>query len=469
MLRAAALFLVVAAPVSLLAATDVTTPAARKQTLLEYVEGRRDLSAAERKVWDQALRGEFGGQAVKDGTDEGVTAAKSVVAAAIFHGIEPRKAAKAARDAYHDVYRFVPAPIAVQYQILTFTGRKPKASSRELAFDFPRYFDENLAVDAARWWDEALATPGRIPGPDRAETERALRETRLKMRGMLRDALWTGAELEARRAVGSGDEARVLDQMLRDLAVLVKRDYAGVGRDATLRDAALPYYGRYASLCGELGEKPQVKPVFAAPARAPERAPAQQNAPERTPVQQNAPERTPAQQSAPDRTQAQPDRAPAQARPERGQPGRPSGTPAPLPGPLTRDTLLTPPAGWPQPLQASVSGWLGTPYLWAGVDHRGIDCSAFVREVYRESLRIELPRVAGPQHDMGVPVEQAQLKPGDLVFFDTMDRGYITHVAVYVGDGKIAHASSSKGVTHAELAKAYYQHAYWGSRRYLRF
>jgi len=461
MLRAAAVFLLVASPSSLLAAHNVTTAASRQQTLLEYVEARRDLSAAERKEWDKALRAEFGGQAIKDGTDEGVTAAKSVVAAAIFHGLEPRKAAKAARDAYHDVYRFVPAPIAVQYQILTFTGRKPKASSRELAFDFPRYFDENLAVDAARWWDEALAS-GRVPGPDRAETERALRETRLKMRGMLRDALYTGAEIEAHRAVASGDEARVLDEMLRDLAQLVKRDYAGVGRDPSLREAALPYFGRYTKLCDELGERPQAKPVFTAPPRAAERVVPERTSPRPQPERATPP--APVERTTP----APVDRTTPPAPAERAQPGRSSGAPVPLPGPLTRDTLLAPPTGWPQPLQASVSGWLGTPYLWAGVDHRGIDCSAFVREVFRESLRIELPRVAGPQHDMGVPVEQAQLRPGDLVFFDTMDRGYITHVAVYVGDGKIAHASSSKGVTHAELKQAYYQHAYWGSRRYLR-
>lgn len=477
MLRAAAVFLVIASPSSLLAASDVTTAASRQQTLLEYVAGRRDLGAGPLKEWDRALRAEFGGQAIKDGTDEGVTAAKSVVAAAIFHGLEPRQAAKAARDAYHDVYRFVPAPIAVQYQILTFTGRKPKASSRELAFDFPRYFDENLAVDAARWWDDALAS-GRVPGPDRAATERALRETRLKMRGMLRDALYTGAELEAHRKVASGDEARVLDEMLRDLARLVTRDYAGVGRDPALRDAALPYFGRYTKLCDELGEKPQAKPVFTATPRAAERVTPERTTPrpqpERTTPSDRATPQAPVEPTTPpppaDRAapQAPVERATPKAPVERVQPGRSPGAPVPLPGPLTRDTLLAPPAAWPRPLHASVSGWLGTPYLWAGVDHRGIDCSAFVREVFRESLRVELPRVAGPQHDMGVPVEQAQLRPGDLVFFDTMDRGYITHVAVYVGDGKIAHASSSKGVTHAELKAAYYQHAYWGSRRYLR-
>ena len=46
------------------------------------------------------------------------------------------------------IYRFVPSPIAVQYQILSLTGKKPKASARQMAFDFPRYFDEAIAVHA---------------------------------------------------------------------------------------------------------------------------------------------------------------------------------------------------------------------------------------------------------------------------------------------------------------------------------
>jgi cell wall-associated NlpC family hydrolase len=54
-----------------------------------------------------------------------------------------------------------------------------------------------------------------------------------------------------------------------------------------------------------------------------------------------------------------------------------------------------------------------------------------------------------------------------MLFFDTLDRGQVTHVAVFLGEGKFAHASSSKGVTRAVLSEKYYQRAYWGSRRIL--
>ena len=99
----------------------------------------------------------------------------------------------------------------------------------------------------------------------------------------------------------------------------------------------------------------------------------------------------------------------------------------------------------------------------------GVDCSAFVREVYREAFNVELPRNARAQYKTGqVVATQSQLRSGDLIFFDTLDRGQVTHVGVFIGDGEFAHASSSRGVTPARLKKKYYQRAYWGSRRLLK-
>ena len=69
---------------------------------------------------------------------------------------------------------------------------------------------------------------------------------------------------------------------------------------------------------------------------------------------------------------------------------------------------------------------------------------------------------------LGVKVEWPTLKPGDMVFFDTLDRGHVTHVGVFLGDGMFAHASSSKGVTTAKLGESYYVRAYWGGKRILR-
>jgi cell wall-associated NlpC family hydrolase len=68
---------------------------------------------------------------------------------------------------------------------------------------------------------------------------------------------------------------------------------------------------------------------------------------------------------------------------------------------------------------------------------------------------------------LGRTVAQPTLAAGDLVFFDTLDRGRVTHVAVYLGEGEIAHASSSKGVMRTTLAGKYFQRAYVGSKRIL--
>ncbi len=408
-------------------AHDVQSAASRRQSLLEYVAGREDLDAAARKSWDAALRNAFGGQAIKDGTDEGVTAAKSVVSAAIFQGIDPERGAKAAREAYHDVYRFVPPPIAIQVQVLGFAGKRLAASPREMAFDFSRHFDEDIAPELARWWDGELGA-GRVPAAERPEVERALRDTRLRMRPMLRDQLWRGAELEARRPGAQAAEARELDRAILGIAQILQRDFDNVGKSAEALDPTVPFYTRYTVICQELGEKARPRPQ--APARA---------------------------------ATGTPEHPTAAPQPSSGKEA-PKSLLAP---PVTAASLLLPPEGWPQPLVMAVDHWLGTPYLWGGTDRQGIDCSAFTRAVYEECASIELPRNAGAQYLLGAPVPQSDLRPGDLVFFDTLDRGRVTHVAVYLGDGVMAHASSSSGVTKADLKKPYYQRAYIGSRRLL--
>jgi lipoprotein Spr len=130
-----------------------------------------------------------------------------------------------------------------------------------------------------------------------------------------------------------------------------------------------------------------------------------------------------------------------------------------------RSGLLPHESGWRAALDSAVDGWIGTRYRMGGTTHSGIDCSAFVRAVYREAFAIELPRNSRAQYHVGEVVKRAELAPGDLVFFDTLDRGRVTHVGIYLGGGVFAHASSSRGVTRAELSKRYYQRAWVGARR----
>ncbi|MCK6550470.1 NlpC/P60 family protein [Myxococcota bacterium] len=121
-------------------------------------------------------------------------------------------------------------------------------------------------------------------------------------------------------------------------------------------------------------------------------------------------------------------------------------------------------------LESTVEPWLGTPYSWGGTSKgTGTDCSGFTKGVYTEAFAIELPRVSRDQYRTGSPVAFELLRPGDLVFFDTADAGKITHVGVFAGDGKFAHASSGRGVIYEKLGEKYYKRAYRGARRLLAY
>jgi cell wall-associated NlpC family hydrolase len=70
---------------------------------------------------------------------------------------------------------------------------------------------------------------------------------------------------------------------------------------------------------------------------------------------------------------------------------------------------------------------------------------------------------------VGISVRLDDLRPGDLVFFDTYDLGRVSHVGIYTGDGKFAHASMSRGVVYDELSSRYFRRAFRGARRVLAY
>lgn len=108
--------------------------------------------------------------------------------------------------------------------------------------------------------------------------------------------------------------------------------------------------------------------------------------------------------------------------------------------------------------------YLGHPYRYGGSSSRGFDCSGFVLHVYR-SAGIHLPHSSRAQAAVGKPVPRNQLQPGDLVFFRTRGR-HISHVGIYIGNGKFIHASSARGRVRIDsLDKGYYKQRYAGARR----
>ncbi|MBP2002767.1 cell wall-associated NlpC family hydrolase [Paenibacillus shirakamiensis] len=108
---------------------------------------------------------------------------------------------------------------------------------------------------------------------------------------------------------------------------------------------------------------------------------------------------------------------------------------------------------------------IGTDYKSGGTSTNGFDCSGFTQYVFAK-LGIDLPHQSGSQFRMGSSVSKGDLKAGDLVFFNTLGSG-VSHVGVFVGDGKFAHASSSKGVTISKLSDSYYTNRYVGAKRIL--
>lgn len=99
--------------------------------------------------------------------------------------------------------------------------------------------------------------------------------------------------------------------------------------------------------------------------------------------------------------------------------------------------------------------WIGTPYRYGGQSRSGTDCSGFMMEVYRTSLGISLPRNSAKQSEFCRRIKRGEMVPGDLVFFGR-SAGRISHVGMYVGNGRIIHASSSRGVIVSNLEETYY-------------
>jgi cell wall-associated NlpC family hydrolase len=110
--------------------------------------------------------------------------------------------------------------------------------------------------------------------------------------------------------------------------------------------------------------------------------------------------------------------------------------------------------------------FLGVPYKSGGnTFETGFDCSGFVRAIYQQTAGHVLPRRAEQQAAATQTIDKTELKPGDLVFFNTMRRAF-SHVGIYVGNGKFIHSPKPGAEVRVEdMGISYWSHRFDGARR----
>ncbi len=111
---------------------------------------------------------------------------------------------------------------------------------------------------------------------------------------------------------------------------------------------------------------------------------------------------------------------------------------------------------------------LGHPYVYGGQEPGGFDCSGLMEYVFHYS-GFPLPRTADAQLARGLAVGREDLLPGDLIFFNNPEESseFITHVGLYIGDGKFLHASVTGGVCIRSLETGYFSEHFVCARRML--
>lgn len=118
-------------------------------------------------------------------------------------------------------------------------------------------------------------------------------------------------------------------------------------------------------------------------------------------------------------------------------------------------------------LVETAQGYLGVPYLWGGSSAAGFDCSGLARTVYAVNGLL-LPRASREQFAAGREVVSEGLQPGDLVFFSARVEGPVSHVGIFVGEGRFIHAPREGNPIRAErLDMPYFADRFRGGRSYL--
>lgn len=102
-----------------------------------------------------------------------------------------------------------------------------------------------------------------------------------------------------------------------------------------------------------------------------------------------------------------------------------------------------------------IDEWYGTPYLYGGKTRNGVDCSGLTGNLYAQVFHKTISGSSASLFQACEPLEKSELKEGDLVFF-RIDGNKISHVGIYLQNGKFVHATTKKGVMINDLKEEYY-------------
>jgi cell wall-associated NlpC family hydrolase len=117
-------------------------------------------------------------------------------------------------------------------------------------------------------------------------------------------------------------------------------------------------------------------------------------------------------------------------------------------------------------LTAQAMDLLGISYKYGGkTPTTGFDCSGFVSHVFKKTVGVALPGNAYQMSFVGQRISHTELRPGDLVFYNTLKRAF-SHVGIYVGDNKFIHSPKTGGVVEmVDMNGRYWRTRYQGARR----
>lgn len=137
--------------------------------------------------------------------------------------------------------------------------------------------------------------------------------------------------------------------------------------------------------------------------------------------------------------------------------------PKPKPEPTPKPTSTASASKTARKAISAARDYLGVPYRYGGMSRKGMDCSGLMVLAYRKA-GMELPRTSSLQSKTGKRLKKSQIRPGDLVFFDSNLNGKINHVGLVTevkkNDVVFIHATTSRGVVEDRISNRYYQQRY---------